>query len=67
MGYHDTVSMPQADIASYFFLVENFLSWFILVYLFSIMCCYLSLINRIKFFLLIDVLTPISRLKVVTF
>ena len=59
--------MPQADIMTYFFLVENFLFWFILVYLVSILYCYLNFFNSIKFFFVMDVLTPINRLKIVTF
>jgi len=59
--------MPQADIVTFFFLVENFLYWFILVYLFVILYCYLTLFNSIKFIYIRKVLAPINKLKIITF
>ena len=41
--------MPQADVATYFFLVQNFLYWFFLVYIFGLLNRYLNFFN-IKFF-----------------
>jgi len=58
--------MPQADILTYFFLVESFLLVFITVYLFTILYCFLNFFNGIKFFFIMQVLTPINRLKVIS-
>ena len=40
----------QADVATYFFLVQNFLYWFFLVCIFGLLNCYLNFFNSIKFF-----------------
>ena len=59
--------MPQADIVTYFILVEKFLYWFILVYLFVLLYCYLDFFNNIKFYYIRRALDPINKLKIVTF
>jgi len=55
--------MPQADVVTYFFLVQNFLYWFILVYFFGLLHCYLNFFNSIKFFFLKEFLSPFTKLS----
>jgi hypothetical protein len=55
--------MPQADVMTYFFLVQNFIYWFFLVYIFGLLNCYLNFFNSIKFFFFKEFLTPLNKLE----
>ena len=55
--------MPQTDVMTYFFLVQNFIYWFFLVYIFGLLYCYLNFFNSIKFFFFKEFLTSLNKFK----